>query len=140
MNSPGWEEIMESTLRTLPIIVIMCALGVCAASAGSDRQCPDDAVLYDPATGMTAPEILTKVTPEYPGEARREKVTGTVVLDTTIDTDGAVVAVAVSESPDQRLDQAAMAALEQWRFRPAEDEQGLPIKVCYLVTIRFDLS
>lgn len=56
--------------------------------------------------------------PEYPEEARWEERTGSVTLTFAMAADGTVDQVDVQQSSGHRdLDQAAMQALRQWRFR-----------------------
>jgi len=58
--------------------------------------------------------------PEYPPAARRANETGTVLLNFLIDVDGKVIDSKVERSSgSRRLDEAARAALELCRFRPA---------------------
>ena len=58
--------------------------------------------------------------PEYPPAARRANETGTVRLQMLIDENGKVVDSKVERSSgSRRLDEAARAALELCRFRPA---------------------
>ena len=58
--------------------------------------------------------------PEYPPAARRANETGTVLLNFLIDTNGKVLDSKVERSSgSRRLDDAARAALELCRFRPA---------------------
>jgi protein TonB len=58
--------------------------------------------------------------PEYPYEARRQKLTGDGVVEMTIDpVTGNVRSVAMGKSTGSLfLDNAAMTAFRRWRFRP----------------------
>jgi len=58
--------------------------------------------------------------PEYPYEARRQKITGDGVVLMTIDSaTGNVTAVAMAKSTGSVfLDNAAMAGFRRWRFKP----------------------
>lgn len=59
--------------------------------------------------------------PEYPEEARWEERAGSVTLAFAMAADGTVDQVDVLVSSGHRdLDQAAMEALRQWRFRPQD--------------------
>jgi len=61
--------------------------------------------------------VTHKVQPIYPEAARRAKVQGVVVLDTTIAPDGTVLDVRPVSGPDQ-LASAAVDAVKWWRFQP----------------------
>lgn len=90
--------------------------------------------------GVSPPELVHKVTPDYPLEAKREGVSGAVVLEAQIGLDGQVEAVRVARGADARLDEAAVAAVRQWRFRPARGADGKPARVLFTVTLRFALQ
>lgn len=60
-----------------------------------------------------------KVPPNYPQRARQAKLEGYVVMNVSIRADGTVSDVEVVESSPPRLfDQAAVQAMQRWRFRP----------------------
>jgi TonB family protein len=81
------------------------------------------------------PELLHKVKPVYPELARRARVSGEVVLKITIDEGGKVGFVAV-EKGHPLLDEAAVSAVREWRYRPTI-ENGKAIPVTTTVKIRF---
>ena len=90
--------------------------------------------------GITAPVLTRKVAPAYPDEARQDKVTGVVVLQLLIGTDGKVHEVEVLQNPDPRLTKAAVEAVKQWEFEPARDKEGKSLSVKSSVTINFALK
>ena len=132
-------ENMKSRISVI-IATFVFILGICAAVGAYDRTCSEPAVIFDESGDMTAPEVVTKVDPKYPEEAKKEGVSGKVVLDVVIDSKGAVVDVNVLEDPDARLSAAAADAVRQWRFEPARDSRGKPIAVCYVLTVKFHLK
>jgi periplasmic protein TonB len=74
------------------------------------------------AGGYTHPGILSQVTPVYPESARRQGVQGTVLLKIQILSNGSPGFVSVYRtSGNDSLDDAAVEAVQQWRFIPAED-------------------
>ncbi|MCM2254112.1 MAG: energy transducer TonB [Vicinamibacteria bacterium] len=89
---------------------------------------------------VTAPELVHKLAPQYPLEARQAGVSGAVVLEAQIGLDGRVEAVRVARGADARLDEAAVAAVRQWRFKPARGGDGRPTRVLFTVTLRFALQ
>jgi TonB family protein len=72
-----------------------------------------------PAPAVTPPEVVKRVDAIYPPEAIGSGQDGTVVLLVTVANDGAVTDAAVAETRGASLDQAAIAAVKQWQFRPA---------------------
>jgi TonB family protein len=67
--------------------------------------------------GRRLPEVVKEVKPVYPSNALHTGVQGTVEVEVTIGTDGTVVDSRVIRSIPM-LDDAALAAVQQWRFRP----------------------
>lgn len=85
---------------------------------------------------LSAPEAITKVDPAYPQDLMHDRVEGTVVLYAVIHADGSVGEVKVLEGFDDRLNENARKALEQWRFRPGTKD-GLPVDIEAVVRVPF---
>jgi protein TonB len=85
------------------------------------------------------PALLARVSPQYPHAARQRGIMGLVLLEAILDTHGRIDRdIKVLQSvPD--LDEAALAALRQWRFEPARDEHGRKVPVILEVPFRFVL-
>jgi periplasmic protein TonB len=82
------------------------------------------------------PQVLFAPDPVYPILARQARITGAVVIDAVIDTQGNVVEMqAVSGQPI--LARAAMEALRRWKYEPTILGNE-PIPVRLLVTITFE--
>ncbi len=85
---------------------------------------------------ISKPAVLRKVDPKFDRTAIRDKIRGSVRLAAMLLRDGSVANIRVVESLDVRLDASAVAALTQWRFRPAT-KNGSPIPLEMLVEIPF---
>jgi TonB family protein len=85
---------------------------------------------------LSAPEAISKVDPAYPQDLMHDRVEGTVVLYAVIHADGSVGDVKVLEGFDNRLNENARKALEQWRFRPGTKD-GVPVEVEAVVRVPF---
>jgi TonB family protein len=85
---------------------------------------------------LSAPEAITKVDPAYPQDLMHDRVEGTVVLYAVIHADGTVGDVKVLEGFDDRLNENARKALEQWRFRPGT-KNGVPVDIEAVVRVPF---
>ena len=81
--------------------------------------------------------LIHKVQPQYPADALARRVQGAVVLDLQIAGDGAVKNIAVVEG-DPELADAAVEAVQQWRYRPYTVD-GKVVEMQTRVTIRFTL-
>lgn len=76
-------------------------------------------------TGIAAPGILSKVDPAYPPAARKAGLEGTVLLRIQILATGRPGDITVARSSGHgMLDEAAIAAVAQWRFVPAKDRSS----------------
>ncbi|MBP2636020.1 MAG: TonB family protein [Firmicutes bacterium] len=76
-------------------------------------------------TGFAAPGILSKVTPSYPPAARQAGLEGTVLLTIQILANGRPGDITVARSSGHTmLDEAAIAAVAEWRFVPAKDRSS----------------
>ena len=82
------------------------------------------------------PQVLFAPDPVYPVLARQARISGAVVIDAVIDTQGNVVEMqAVSGQPI--LAMAAMEALRRWKYEPTILGSE-PVPVRLLVTITFE--
>ncbi|OGF05543.1 MAG: hypothetical protein A2W00_10370 [Candidatus Eisenbacteria bacterium RBG_16_71_46] len=84
------------------------------------------------------PEIITKVPPIYPDEAKRAGVEGTVMVQALVLEDGTVADCGVTQSVPA-LDDAANASVRQWIFKPAL-ANNKPVAVWVAVRVRFGLQ
>jgi TonB family protein len=82
--------------------------------------------------------IERAVTPTYPPDARDRGTEGRVELVALVDTTGAVARVDVMTSAgDAQLDEAASAAVRQWRFRPyRQDGQAQEVYAVFRFAFR----
>ena len=87
--------------------------------------------------GVSAPSVLSKVEPEYSEEARKAKWQGTVVLSVIVDELGRPRNVKILRSLGLGLDQKAVEAVEQWRFKPGlKDSKPVPVMATIEVNFR----
>lgn len=87
---------------------------------------------------MNRPVRVGGSKPAYTEAARRTRTEGVVVLEAVIDRQGRVVDVAVLRALGFGLTEAAVQAVETWRFEPAT-LNGRAIAVRYSLTVRFSL-
>ena len=90
------------------------------------------------ASRVAEANLIHDVPPQYPPEAGRARIEGTVVLMAVIRTDGSVEDVRI-ESGLPILAQAAIDAVKQWRYKPYMIN-GEPVEVDSRITINFALS
>jgi len=87
----------------------------------------------------SAPILTNKTEPQYTDEARSAKLQGTVMLQVQIDETGKVSEhITVLRSVGSGLDEKAIEAVKQWRFRPALRD-GKPVAVPATIEVNFRL-
>ncbi|MCD9026864.1 energy transducer TonB [Luteimonas sp. BDR2-5] len=89
--------------------------------ASADTSAPTPAPGVDtPATGDRDPRPISSPPPSYPRAAMRRGEAGEVLLRVHVGANGRTTAVdVVRSSQSARLDRAATAAVQRWRFEPA---------------------
>jgi len=88
--------------------------------------------------GVMAGALIKRVRPDYPPIARAARVQGTVVLQAIISKDGYITNLHVISGPPM-LQQAAMDAVKEWRYRPYL-LLGQPVEVQTTVNVIFTLG
>jgi protein TonB len=86
------------------------------------------------------PIVLRRVPPRYPRKARASGANGLVLLEAILDRDGHVEQPIRVLRSVPMLDDAAVEALRQWRFRPARDHRQQTVRVVLEVPMRFVLE
>ena len=88
--------------------------------------------------GVIAGNILTKVPPQYPAEAKAAGVGGTVVMHAIISKDGTITNLSVISGPEM-LQAAAVDAVKQWTYRPYL-LNGVATEVDTTIVVNFNLN
>jgi protein TonB len=88
--------------------------------------------------GVTPPQLVFKVEPEFSEEARKAKHQGLVVLTIIVDSSGNVRNVRVRQSLGLGLDEKAIEAVSRWHFRPGILD-GKPVVTEATVQVNFQL-
>jgi TonB family protein len=88
--------------------------------------------------GVSAPTVIHRIEPQYSEEARKARYQGTVVLEAIVRKDGTCDIIRVVRSLGFGLDENAMEALKQWRFRPGM-RNGMPVDISLNIEVNFNL-
>lgn len=88
--------------------------------------------------GVSAPTLIHKVDPEFAEEARTVRLDGTVVVYIVVDEEGIPRDLKVVRPLGMGLDEKALEAVSQWRFRPGMKD-GEPVRVAATVEVNFRL-
>ena len=89
-------------------------------------------------SGVTAPVVIHRVEPDYPDEARKARFQGSVLVYVEVDEQGRIRSVRVEKPAGLGLDEKAIEAVKQWRFRPATRD-GRPVAVPARIDVSFHL-
>jgi TonB family protein len=113
------------------------------------RPQPDALGRYKVGNGVTVPHITYSVDPSFTDKASKKRVQGVSVLSLTVGVDGmphditVVYSIANMQPPKLRsiakgLDEEAIKAVEQYRFKPATLD-GSPVPVRINIEVNFQL-
>jgi protein TonB len=83
------------------------------------------------------PQLLKRIEPEYPPLAVAAKVQGVVILEATVNEDGAVTDVRLLRAVHPLLDREAERVLRQWRYSPVVLND---IRVPFILTVTLSFS
>ncbi|MGH9570428.1 MAG: energy transducer TonB [Candidatus Angelobacter sp.] len=112
-----------------------------AITTSSDDAPPKNTIPGSPSqkyrisSGIAEGQIRHKVEPAYPLEAKLHYIEGTVLLQATIDKSGNIKNLKPISGP-QVLVEAAVGAVQQWRYRPYL-LKGNPVEVETTIKITF---
>jgi len=87
---------------------------------------------------VSAPTVLYTVPPEYTEAAKQAKVGGNVLISLWVDEQGNPQHVRVTHGLGRGLDQAAITAVKQYKFKPAM-ENGQPVLVQLNLEVNFQI-
>ncbi|HLX08232.1 MAG TPA: energy transducer TonB [Thermoanaerobaculia bacterium] len=133
--------VQPSTVPAQPPAPAPDAAAVSPPGTAGDGALPGAADLPVAAGGeVVGPRVIesSRVVPAYPEAAQRAGLQGLVVLKVEVDERGRVGAIEVLRGLGNGFDEAAVAAVRRWRFRPAT-RNGKPIKVFHVIPFDFRL-
>ena len=93
---------------------------------------------YRPGSGVEPPRLLREVKAQYTEDARTRGITGDVVLEIVIRSDGTVGDVKILRGLGFGLDERAVTAVRNWKFSPAR-RLGTAVDVIVEVEVEFSL-
>jgi len=88
--------------------------------------------------GVSAPQLVHSVDPEFTETARQQNFQGSVSIKLIVDSQGNPQDVRLASHLGMGLDEKAVEAVKQYRFRPAM-YQGHPVSVQIVVDVDFHL-
>lgn len=94
--------------------------------------------VYIPGNGVSQPVPLVTPEAEFSDEARRQKYTGVCLVEVIVDAQGMPRNPRVVRRLGMGLDEKALEAVEQYRFKPAKKD-GKPVAARIFVSVDFRL-
>jgi TonB family protein len=89
--------------------------------------------------GVTVPTCVYCPDPLYSAKARAAKFQGSVVLDVVVTAQGRTERITVVKGPGMGLEEKAIEAVKDWKFKPAIGPDGKPIAVRIPIEVTFRL-
>jgi TonB family protein len=90
--------------------------------------------------GMLPPAVQQRVEPQYTDEARRSRLSGTVVLQAVVRSDGTVDVLRVVRGLPLGLTDSAIQAIKQWQFRPGQNKDGQNADIALNIEVNFNIE
>ena len=131
--------VVDVERRTLPdgTVANVAVVGDAVLTMAEDGQ------VFTPGSThcVSWPTVIHEEKPRYTQEGLRAKIQGTVEMEIVVFEDGTVGEVGVKKSLDTKygLDQAAIAAAKNWRFKPGI-RNGVPVPTRVGLILEFRLS
>ncbi len=135
---------LEAVMRVADASEVVTVIGRETAAERATRIRLDagqsvPAKICDAGGCVTPATKVADVQPAYPATALTSGVEGSVIINGTIDAEGAVREAIVLRQTDQALGTAALEAVWRWRFTPAQ-LNGVPVPVAVNITVDFRLQ
>jgi len=96
-------------------------------------EIPFGTSIWIPRQKREVPKLISRVAPVYPEAARKDGISGDVVMDVALRDDGSVAEASVIEG-DPLLAEAATSAVKQWRYRPLVVQRQPVVKFVVVVS------
>lgn len=90
------------------------------------------------SSGIMAANLVSSPAPAYPAQASSAQVQGEVVIEAVVGRDGTVISTRVVSGPPMLRD-AALSAVQRWRYRPYEVD-GKPTEIATTARVDFRLA
>ena len=94
---------------------------------------------YRVGGGISAPEVVHSVEAEFSDEARRAKYQGVCLISLIVDAQGNPQDIHVARALGMGLDEKAIDAIRQYKFRPAMKDGKTPVPVMITIEVDFRL-
>jgi protein TonB len=132
----GPRSARSTEVRALLILSIGSLL--CVGTTVAQTNTNEAEKVYGVGGGVTPPVAIHSPEPKYSKQARREKLQGVCVLWLVVGADGLPREIKVQRTLGLGLDERAIEAVKQWKFKPAMKD-GNPVAVRISIEVNFHL-
>lgn len=130
---PNMNSILGGVAMNIPEFVTQDSFGDATELL---KDIADDAIMNENTVDVK-PKVMSRPPLEYPAEALKNGIKGYVVINILVGKDGSVEIAKVLESkPAGVFDAAALDAVQEWRFSPAQYKLK-PVKIWVKQKISF---
>jgi TonB family protein len=144
------EELMDSQLRipetgtvalVTPLPESTDALIIGVTPLVSSKPFNLEQIPYVDGVTITNPKLVSTEVPKYPESAKEQRISGQVILQAVIRTDGTPDRLVVLQMPagGEWLAGAAVESISKWRWEPARRD-GIPVDVYFTIIVEFELQ
>ena len=88
---------------------------------------------------LEPPVPVRTVAPDFPNDLRNRGISGVVMVNVLIDTQGNPQDLKVAKSSNSAFEEPAVEALKKWKFKPAERD-GAIVALRVVIPIRFSVD
>lgn len=123
---------------TCTLLTLSLCFATHAFAQEPQHEDPQPPKIIRKSGGVLQGSATKRIEPVYPPLAKAAQISGSVVVEVTVDEEGGVISArAISGHP--LLKDAAVAAARGWLFSPTK-LQGVPVKVIGTITFNFTLG
>ena len=132
-------SLVGRVIASLTIAACSCTPAIAQEHASGHELHNHDSPAGRTTTAGGPTRLLYAPDPAYTVAARTAKITGTVVLEGLLGTDGCMREIKVMRRLGYGLDESATYALQRWKFRTFE-KGGVPTETRIVIEVNFDPS
>lgn len=132
-------HLLQTGIAFAVILAVIATVGLQKTRAQSENGTAGSGdKVYTMADGVTMPQVIYRVDPQYTEDARAQKISGTETLNLVVGTDGLAHDISILKGVGYGLDENGVKAVMQWHFAPGT-RHGEAVPVRATIEINFKL-
>jgi periplasmic protein TonB len=122
-------------MKTLLCLLTLISVTITFAESGNVSDVSSQ--VYAITEVDHAPELMVKARLVYPPELKEQRVTGEVVIECVVDSDGSVRDPIVKSSSRKEFELPALQSVGKWKYKPARKAKKR-VNVRQEITVTFE--